>query len=76
MIDDETPPTTRYLLERIAVTLDVPASYFFRVETLPVDVSGASASDCDEVASLFRAIKSPTRRGAVLKLLREMASDR
>ncbi|MCJ2122813.1 hypothetical protein [Methylobacterium sp. J-077] len=75
MIDDETPSTTRYLLERIAETLDVPPSYFFRVESTPVDPSGPSDAQCEEATSLFRAIKSPTRRGAVLKLLREMAND-
>ncbi|KNY22944.1 hypothetical protein [Methylobacterium sp. ARG-1] len=75
MIDDETPPTTRYLLERIAETLDVPPSYFFRVDSVTVDPTGPSAAQCEEAASLFRAIKSPTRRGAVLKLLREMAAD-
>ncbi|SFL69003.1 hypothetical protein [Methylobacterium pseudosasicola] len=75
MIDDETPPTTRYLLERIAQTLDVPPAYFFRVESTPADPSGPSIAQCEEAASLFRAIRSPTRRGAVLKLLREMAAD-
>ena len=75
MIDDETLPTTRHLLERIAATLDVPPSYFFRVEPGAVDPSGPCAAQCDEAAILFRAIKSPTRRGAVLKLLREMAAD-
>ena len=75
MIDDETPPTTRFLLERIAETLDVSPSYFFRVESAMLDPSGPSEAQCDEAAALFRAIKSPTRRGAVLKLLREMAAD-
>ncbi|MCJ2058085.1 hypothetical protein MKL09_16150 [Methylobacterium sp. J-048] len=75
MIDDETSPTTRFLLERIAETLDVPPSYFFRVEAATADPSGPSAGQCEEVASLFRSIKSSSRRGAVLKLLREMAND-
>ena len=75
MIDDETSPTTRSLLERIAATLDVPASYFFRVDCMPADPSGVSAAQCDEVTSLFQAIKSPARRDAVMRLLREMASD-
>ncbi|MGH1574491.1 hypothetical protein ACRAWG_32415 [Methylobacterium sp. P31] len=76
MTDKATPPTTRWLLERIAATLNLAPAHFFQIERPPGEDSGPSALQCDEVVSLFRAIKSPVRRDAVLNLLREMARDR
>lgn len=75
MTDEETTPTTRWLLERIAATLNVAPAHFFQIDRQLADDAGPSTLQCDEVASLFRAIKSPTRRDAVLNLLREMARD-
>ncbi|MDP4002343.1 hypothetical protein [Methylobacterium sp. NEAU K] len=73
MMDDETPPATRRMLERIAATLNLPASYFFNADIGSANPDRPTVIQCDEVSTLFRAIRSPTRRGAVLELLREMA---
>jgi hypothetical protein len=74
-MDDELPTTTRWLLARIATTLNVSPSYFFHRDGRLADQAGPTAAQCEEVVILFRAIKSPARRGAVLKLLSEMAKD-
>jgi hypothetical protein len=75
MVDEETPRTTRWLLGRIATTLNVGPGYFFQMDQRTAGEAGPSAAQCEEAATLFRAIKSPTRRNAILNLLREMARD-
>lgn len=75
MIDEETPRASRWLLGRIATTLNVSPGYFFQIDRRMPDPVGPSKVQCEEAAALFRAIKSPTRRTAVLNLLREMARE-
>ncbi|WP_457104377.1 hypothetical protein [Methylobacterium sp. P5_C11] len=75
MTHDATPPTTRWLLDRIAATLNICPTYFRQTE--PPTKADADPTDrqCEEIAALFRAIRSPARRNAVLNLLREMARE-
>ncbi|ACB27705.1 hypothetical protein ABID82_003748 [Methylobacterium sp. PvP062] len=75
MTDDATPPTTRWLLERIAATLNVCPTYFLQPDRPDETAADQDARDCAEVAALFRSIKSPARRNAVLNLLREMSRE-
>ena len=75
MTDDVTPPTTRWLLERIAVTLNVCPTYFLQNDRLVATEQDQIDEQSAEAAALFRAIKSPARRDAVLKLLREMTRE-
>ncbi|SFE90523.1 hypothetical protein [Methylobacterium sp. 13MFTsu3.1M2] len=75
MTDDATPPTTRWLLERIAATLNVCPTFFLQTERSDETAADQDARDCAEVAALFQAIKSPARRTAVLNLLREMSRE-
>ncbi|KAA0122218.1 hypothetical protein CIW48_19690 [Methylobacterium sp. P1-11] len=73
MTDDVTPPTTRWLLERIAATLNVGPTYFLQTDRLAE--ADQTDRECAEVTALFRALKSPARRNAVLNLLREMTRE-
>ncbi|MGU3665598.1 hypothetical protein ACLBX9_15570 [Methylobacterium sp. A49B] len=75
MTDDWTPPLTRRLLERIAATLDVSPTYFLQADQPSDAAETPLVRQCEEVSALFRAIQSPARRDAVLKLLREMARE-
>lgn len=75
MTDDSTPTTTRRLLERIADTLDVSPAYFRQTAQAAGETTVPNLRPCDEAAALFRAIKSPARREAVLQLLRAMARE-
>jgi hypothetical protein len=75
MTDDVTPPTTRWLLERIAATLDVCPTYFLQSDRPADGAADPAAREDEEAAALFRAITSPARRRAVLNLLRAMARE-
>ena len=67
------PPTTRSLLERIAAILDVSPSAFLGAGRPAFPAAGPTPAECDEVAMLYRRIRDPSRRSAILRLLREMA---
>ena len=75
MTDDVAPPTTRWLLERIAVRLNVCPTYFLQNDRLAGIEQDQIDEQSAEAAALFRTIKSPARRDAVLKLLREMTRE-
>lgn len=68
------PPTTRSLLERIAAILDVDSSAFLGPERSALPATGPTPTECDEAAMLYRRIADPSRRAAIMRLLREMAT--
>ncbi|MGN8096401.1 hypothetical protein [Methylobacterium sp. 22177] len=55
--------------------MNVCPTYFLQPDRPDETAADQDARDCAEVAALFRSIKSPARRNAVLNLLREMSRE-
>ena len=66
-------PTTRSLLRRIAAILDVSPSAFLSIKHPAFSATGPTPAECEAVVTLYRRIGDPSRRVAIMKLLREMA---